>query len=210
MFEFLFKHKSTFCLYVLAVLVSLQKSSVLANPILDRNSRASNGLQEGMIKFFQSKDRSLVPRRFEAGEEMSQGTVEKELSDPTKEWNRVKTNPDFLLMNGDEQELRQRRQAQLLKRKLAPSQSGNNNNNNNNLALLEALLLSGRPLYYDLPDQEEMNLHQKSKRGKMMRLSLTDNIDVLREKLFMEIARRERLLNQEQVSMANANLVNIG
>ena len=39
----------------------------------------------------------------------------------------------------------------------------------------------------------------RSKRGKLLSLSLTNNIDVLREKLYMEIARRNRLRNQNQV-----------
>jgi len=43
-----------------------------------------------------------------------------------------------------------------------------------------------------------------SKRGnKLLRLSLTNNIDVLREKLFMEIARRNRLASQNQVIPIN-------
>ena len=42
----------------------------------------------------------------------------------------------------------------------------------------------------------------RSKRGKILSLSLTNNIDVLREKLYMEIARRNRLRNQNQVSQS--------
>ncbi len=48
-----------------------------------------------------------------------------------------------------------------------------------------------------------------SKRGnKLLRLSLTNNIDVLREKLFMEIARRNRLLNESQVWKKTQSLYN--
>lgn len=73
------------------------------------------------------------------------------------------------------------------------------------MALLNDLLLADRPVY-DL----DMDQAMRKKRGKLMRLSVTDNIDVLREKLFMEIARRNRLLNQNQASMANTELDLIG
>ena len=45
----------------------------------------------------------------------------------------------------------------------------------------------------------------RSKRGKLLSLSLTNNIDVLREKLYMEIARRNRLRNQNQVGRSVTN-----
>ena len=88
--------------------------------------------------------------------------------------------------------------------------------------MLATLLRSGTPIYFEAPDEMapveqegfEFSRHlmarprhlaapaassSRDKRGKLMRLSLTDNIDVLREKLFMEIARRRRLENQSQV-----------
>lgn len=44
---------------------------------------------------------SLVSQKND--EQMSEEQVERELNDPTKDWNRVSSDPDFLLMNGDDQ-----------------------------------------------------------------------------------------------------------
>ncbi|TRY80940.1 hypothetical protein TCAL_04724 [Tigriopus californicus] len=50
----------------------------------------------------------------------------------------------------------------------------------------------------------------RAKRNKHLRLSLTNNIDVLREKLYAELARRSLLRNQSQVENANEGLASIG
>jgi len=53
--------------------------------------------------------------------------------------------------------------------------------------------------------------HHTQKRSKLINsLSLTNNIDVLREKLYAEIMRRNALRNANQVANANSNLAALG
>jgi len=60
------------------------------------------------------------------------------------------------------------------------------------------------------PNEAMRGTNSRSKRGKLLSLSLTNNIDVLREKLYMEIARRNRLRNQNQMMDALNSLTNNG
>ena len=52
--------------------------------------------------------RVIGQQGLEAEETLSAADIERELNDPSKEWSIVDDDPDFLLMNGDEQVKRQK------------------------------------------------------------------------------------------------------